>query len=506
MKKIFIKLMALAIALLLSVPYSLAEMSGGLSYPEYSKTISMDFQDANMKDVLKVFSQQSGLNFIASEGVKDRKITLYLDNVPVEEALDRLLVANNLTYEIKEGSNIFVVKEIADALRTITKIFFLKYASVSSSRLKSEISDGLVRQAEFEGDTGEDSSSTQTSTSSSSSDIELVSIKDIVENILSGDGKVTEDPRTNSLIVTDKPEQFEIIEKMIALLDVPTPQVLIEVEMLDVSKNLVDKLGVNWNYSTDPWLTYSGPNRTTKFPFPERLQEGAANTFTTGLLSFGGLDIALELLTTDTDTKYLARPRILTLSNETAEIKIVTDEAIGLKQSVSGEGNTALSTQEAERTETGVALRVTPQVNLETGEITLFVEPTVSEATTSSLSSSYRDPERRQTKSVLRIKDGETIVLGGLIRTQKTEVVTKVPILGDIPLLGALFRHKYKSKDEDRELMVFITPHIVSEQKLSSAAMPKLNSSLPVLDREQDLPQAKKVEIEKALSKFEKTP
>jgi type II secretory pathway component GspD/PulD (secretin) len=384
---------------------------------------------------------------------------------------------------------------------------------VSSSRLKSEINDGLLRKTEFEGSSSSssgnasDNSQTATGSSGQTGEIEVSNIKKILENVLSDQGKVVEDTRTNSLIITDKPEQFPIIEKTIALLDIPTPQVVIEVEMLDVSKNLVDKLGVNWDTtSTDSQLTFSGASRETKFPFDggyvgDSTDVVASKTFTMGTISAAGLDIALDFISTDTDTKYLARPRILTLSNETAEIKIVTDEAIGLTQSVSGEGNTALSTQEAERSETGVALRVTPQVNSETSEITMFVEPTVSEAATSNLSSSFRDPERRQTKSVLRIKDGETIVIGGLIRTRGSETITKVPFLGDIPILGNAFKHRNKSKDEDRELIIFITPHIVKEQKLTSVK--NRYSPLSPFSREQELPRSKMAEVDKALSRFE---
>ena len=114
------------VLLLLSLVYA-SEISKGLVYPEYSKVISMDFQNANLKDILKIFSKQSGLNFIASESVQERKVTVYLDQVPVEQALDRLLTANNLTYDIDLESNVFIVRETGEPeLKTITKVYFLK--------------------------------------------------------------------------------------------------------------------------------------------------------------------------------------------------------------------------------------------------------------------------------------------------------------------------------------------------------------------------------------------
>ncbi|MBM3251550.1 MAG: hypothetical protein FJZ11_02040 [Candidatus Omnitrophica bacterium] len=498
MKNIFAKFVFIGLFLMLFIPITSAEVSQSLLYPDYSKRIFLDFQDASLKDVLKVFSQQSELNFIASDEIKDRTITLFLQDVPVEEALELLLTANKLTYEIQEGSNIFIVKEIPKSQQTITKIFFLKYASVSNSKIKSEIDAGLVRGGEFGAGAGAGGGGGATTGTAG--------IKGILENVLSDAGKVVEDPRTNSLIVTDLPSQFPIIEQTIAKLDIPTPQVLIEVEMLDVSKDFVDNLGIKWQADGEAMIDYEGPSRKTRVPLQE-MGDLTKSSFTMGTLSLTGLDVTLNLLSTDTDTKYLARPRILTLSNETAEIKIVTDEAIGIVTNTTGEsGDTA---EEAERAETGVVLRVTPQVNIESGEITMFVEPTVSEAKTGAVlgTTTYKDPETRTTKSILRIKDGETIVVGGLIRTRSTEVITKVPILGDIPFLGALFRHKNKSKDEDRELMVFITPHILKGRGSAKASKPL--AYLPPA-REQESPEPKNLlisretEIDRILSEFEK--
>ena len=102
--------------------------------------ISMDFKDVSLKDLLKVFSIQAGLNFIASESVQDRKVTLYLDKVPLTKAMDKIFSANNLSYELDSKANIFVVKEWGKmGTETVTKVFFLKYATVSNSALKDEL-------------------------------------------------------------------------------------------------------------------------------------------------------------------------------------------------------------------------------------------------------------------------------------------------------------------------------------------------------------------------------
>ena len=197
------------------------------------KTISMDLQEADLKDVLKIFSVQSGLNFIASESVKGRKVTLYLDNVPIRETMDKLFKANKLIYEYDENANIITVSYAGDTLEpdTITKVFQLKYRSVSTANLEKE---KINLFASYSAASGQQSSS---STSGGAT------ITNAVKQILSKDGKINEDASTNSLIITDLASRFPSIEEVIRDLDQPQPQVMLEVEVLDVSKNLLDNLG-----------------------------------------------------------------------------------------------------------------------------------------------------------------------------------------------------------------------------------------------------------------------
>lgn len=234
------------------------------------------------------------------------------------------------------------------------------------------------------------------------------------------------------------------------------------------------------------------------------------NKFPPNILTVIGSTLTLDYLRTLSDTKYLARPKILTLNNETAEIKITTQEAIGIKSSTSGSSSsTETKTDEAERVDTGVSLRVTPQINTDTGEITMYIVPTVSAINNSSSfinasgnTITFSNPEVRSTKSTVRLKDGETIVIGGLINKDTSNVETKLPILGDIPLLGALFRHKEKSRDKERELLVFITPHIIKDSNMKLAQTVK---SMP-RNREQGSPFSlgRESEISSALNSFDK--
>lgn len=451
--------------------------------------ISLDFQDANLMDILKIFSMQSGLNFIASESVRNRKITLYLDKVPLQDAMDKLFDANNLAYELDKEANMFIVKDMGKPpAETITKVFYLKNSSVPSASINSDSKDNL-------GTEGGDSAGN------------TMSILTAVTQVLTEQGKISEDSRTNSLIITDIAPRFSAIEGVIAHLDIPQPQVLLEVEMLDVSKNTVDKMGFNWANAASYSMTIASASRATNFPLSS-FAKGLTgnNNITAGSVTFPtNLTMVLDFLRTNTDSKYLARPRIMTLNNQPAEIKIATQETVGSVTITQGQGTASTTTTSTERVETGVTLRVTPQINIDSGEITMFIMPKVKDATAGTLgTTSYKDPEERSTKSIVRVKDGDTVIIGGLIRNQTSTTENRIPILGDIPVLGALFRHKYKDKDRERELLVFITPRIIKEPKLELAQLKKKIINIPEREQDMNLGISREAMIDESLNNFKK--
>ncbi len=476
----------------------LSDFSTSPFLDEPTKTISMDFKGAALNDVLKIFSQQSGMNFIADQQIAGKTLNLYLDKVPVEEALERILSANNLTYEIKPGSNIFVVKTMpARTTEVITRVYALKQATLPSSKIKSQLS--------FSSDS---SGSSSGGTSGQKEKTASTGIVAAIEALLTADGKIIEDTRTNSLIITDIPAVFPSIEQTIARLDVRIPQILIEVEMLDVSKSTVDLMGAKFGstfFSLDHGATKQGV-----FPFDAKNTLHGYDSlpgdpaidgkqYTSSLISFQNLNVVLQFLRTQTDTNNLARPRILTLNNETAMIDITTDEVTGVTLQTSAVGN-ANSQQQAtaERHSTGVTLKVTPQANLATKEIVLAVEPKVIQARQSSGvtgAEAFKDIETRKTESMVRLRDGDTLVLGGLLRNDTRDVRTKVPFISDIPIIGAGFRHKDKSVTQ-RELLIFLTPHILDE----TLAAANTNTNVSALIREQDTPSAKLKEIDRDLT------
>ncbi len=455
--------------------YEIDNIYGDYLLAASKKKITMNLEGADLIDVLKALSQQSGLNFVSTEAVKDRKLTFYLDNVPLKDAMDIIFSANGLSYDYFPESNIFVVKEMGKpSVELKTKVYYLQYIRLPSSTIQQQIDDVMRAGSSSSGDSSTDSSSEADNTG----------IVAAVKGVLTDKGKVTEDPENNALIVVDVPSQFKIIDELIKKLDVPQPRVMIEVEMLDVSKDDVDKLGIDWP-EVIAKLDVPGV-RATSFPFygkhtpntggvfeelttPGGVEFSGLNSkkFAPSVLTLGGAQFLLRLLKTQTDAKFLARPKILTLSNETAEIKITTDEAIGVQRNVEDNGG---ETYTIERTETGTSLRVTPQVNPQTGEITMFLEMVVREAKDSGFSTAsenfitgtIKNPEERSTNVTLRIKDGQTILIGGLIHKKNTLYKNNVPFFSKIPLLGAVFRYKNNTGSE-RELLVFLTPHIIKD-------------------------------------------
>ncbi len=459
MNKAIRMFIAIIFAIFYTVPSFAAVPSIGMigkAGPDPKNVISMDFQNANLKTVLKVFSQQSGLNFVASEAVKDRTVTIYFDNVTVEDALNHLMIANRLEYDMKPGSNIFIVKESGKpTVDTITKIYELKFAQLATIS-GDEAGGGGKKEC----------------------DAEIVTV---LKGLLTENGKIIADKRSNSLIIKDVSSQFEIIEKVLDKLDIRTPQVMIEAEILETTTAVTDQLGMNW---TGAFGTYAGPVLSTRWPFKGALLDKdliASN----GSLTMSGAGFALTALLSNSDTKILARPKVLTMNNEKATIELTSQTAIASVTATTDTGSSATTTSQAERVETGVTLEVTPQINKD-GYITMQIQPKVivpvlsSFFTGSSGSNKFVDPQTRTTKTTVRVKDGETIIIGGLISKNDTYGFEKIPFLGDIPFLGLAFRYKADEKS-DKELIVFITPKVVKE-------IPELMGKIS--EREQDKPQA----------------
>ena len=490
--------------------------------------ISMDFKDADLKNVLKSFSQQTGINVIASDEVATRTITLFLEDVTVMDALDRILEAGNLTYERPAGSQIYVVKPKPKAapepVPTITKVYRLKFARVSTSRL-AKASEGLASSptnivtlpSTGTSSTSGGSTSTSTSQTTGTTAGSEIGVDKVVKQLLTENGAVSVDERTNSLVVTDVPSNFLRIESVLKALDIRTAQVLIEAEVLETTLAKAKDLGVKWGSGTSGTLFQLTPAmHKTNFPFGDwfgRHGWRSVSDADTGLTSsqLGTVDASqavaiLQALERDTDTKILARPKILTLDNERAIIQLSTQEAVGFTSTVTGSSG-ASTTAAPERMTTGTILVVTPQVN-EHGYITMMVEPSVTKASVSTTitppstaGSAVKDPKTRSVRALVRMRQGETLVMGGLIDHTEEDVHSKVPVLGDVPIFGAAFRHNGVSRSAS-ELVIFVTPRILEEP--SETQLASSGTAAPFSPREQEPAAGRQEEMEKRLNALER--
>ncbi len=456
--------------------------------------VSMDFENAPLKTVLKAFSKQANMNFIASDVIEGKLITVYLNNVSINEALSSILDANGLTYEIQTGG-VYLIKALgAGTVKTFTRVYRLKYlqvynmseqtGTVTSTTNVTIIGSPTIAAAGSTPTTS--AASTTESTQASGKDLALgdskpKNITEIIRLLMTKYGKIVADRRNNSLVVTDVPEVFDNIEKTIKALDVEPVQILIQAEIIETTTSALKRIGIEWggDESTQfmkftygkgsPAVTGAqNPVWPTPFPFTENFVKDTFGTniptaalFKYGTLTMQDFDIVIKLISQDQDTKYLSRPKIMTINNEPAVIKVSANTAIGkVNTSVSQVGSTI---DTAERAETGIVLNVTPQVS-ENGFIFMFIQPSVSRAVASTLfSTTFMDPSYRTSASTVMVRDGETIYIGGLIQTDNFKISRKVPFLGDIPIIGEPFKSRY-TRVNDTELIIFVTPHIVKKR------------------------------------------
>jgi len=322
-------------------------------------------------------------------------------------------------------------------------------------------------------------------------------------------GSIVVDGRTNSLIITDLPDNFPRLEAALAALDVRTRQVMVSAEVIETGLNKVKDLGIKWGGDSEGSLLSLTPSsRKTSFPwnvlgFGDGVTPSGSTAFSTSTLDAGALKSILQALETDTDSKVLARPKVLTLDNESAIIRLTTDESIGFTST--SQATTGSQTSTPERRLTGIVLVVTPQIN-EGGYITMLVEPSVTKTVDARISpptgqATPRDPKTRGSRTLVRIRHGETLVIGGLIDRTEEQSVRGIPVLKDLPFFGGAFK-RTEVKNAANELIVFLTPQVLEEPGMSQlAAAPEA----PMDARAQELPEAQRRAMDQALQALERS-
>ncbi len=392
-----------------------------------SQRISLNLQNVTLGSVLKVMTQKSGINFLIGSELVGKTINVYLEDVLVEDALAAIMRANGLWYTRQKGTNIYVITDAPEGPPVVTVTEVLRTSYADATELATTLG-----------------------------------------SVLTETGSIVVDSRTNSLVVSDIPENMATLRSLVTELDDPTSQVLIEAKIVEFSENGALELGLNWGYADFEPADESGQGAFSygsTFNSDER--EGFLELTLGKFTSFEAiqdLTALLSVMQKDGKAEVLAEPRILTLDNKEASIEITEHIALA-KKTTYREGGLE-QTVEPIFGDVGVTLKVTPNVNTDEF-VTLRVEPVVSSAHKSSFFPDEAvDTRKRSAKTTVMVKDGETIVIGGLLRKDAVETRFKVPLLGDIPILGYLFSKTVMSATTT-EVVVFITPRILGSEALA---------------------------------------
>lgn len=396
-------------------------VESGLS-AAYKKPITIEFKDVALKQVFEVISRTSGLNFLFDKDVKtDQKTSIFLKNSTIESAVHFTLLTNQLEQQVLDANTVLIYPNTAakqkDYQEMVVKTFFLTNADAKSvaNTLKT-----------------------------------IVKSRDVVI-----------DEKLNMLIVRDSPEAIRLAEKLVALHDVAEPEVMLEVEILEVKRTRLLELGIRW------------PDTLALTPLPSTVGgtltiDDLRNNLNGGTIGAGISPVTIKARKQDSDTNILANPRIRARNHEKA--KILIGERVPNITTTST--STGFVSESINYVDVGLKLDVEPTIYLDNEvaiKISLEVSNIVSQLQTKSGSVAYQIGTRTAS-TVLRLKDGENQVLAGLINDEDRRSANKVPALGEIPVIGRLFGAT-ADDTQKTEIVLSITPHLIRNIQRPDASL-----------------------------------
>lgn len=428
--------------------------SGGVNNAPKTFTgrkISLDFQDVEIRTILQILAKESGMNIVASDSVNG-KMTLSLKDVPWDQALDLVMQARNL--DMRQQGNIVNIaprdellakdkaflqaeKDIADLGALYSQNFQLKYKNVEEFRsiLRLDNADTTGNR----------------------------------NTLVSGRGSVLIDPATNTLIVTDTRSVIEKFRKLIDELDVPAQQVMIEARIVEAADGFSRDLGVKFgatgkkklknDISAFGWGVNSGFGGDDKWGAETKINlpiTAAANSISlVRAISSGALNLELSASESLSKTKTLANPRVLTQNRKEAKIESGYEIPFTVTSIANGGSSTNTELKKAV-----LGLTVTPNITPD-GQIIMTVKINKdSPAQCASGNQTILCISTKNLNTQAMVENGGTLIVGGIYEEDNGNTLTKVPLLGDIPVIGNLFKTRGKKTDR-RELLIFITPRIM---------------------------------------------
>ena len=444
--------------------------------PKYNgKPISLNFQDVPVRTVLQLIADFNNFNLVTTDTVRGN-ITIRLDSVPWEQALETILRVKGLDKRL-DGNILLVAqaKELAD----------LEEQKLQGQKKVEELAPLVTEYV-------------QVNYAKASEIAALLSAggdsKEGNGRILTNRGSVSVDQRTNTLIVKDTAETIDKIQDLVQKLDVPVKQVTIEARIVTIDDTVSEELGVNWslsknglnpninnlpqksiptaqNTTLDPYgkvdadnLYWYNESKTNPSGHGHWMSQTAFDTVKNGFgISIGKIwdnilvDMYLSALETENKAEVISSPRVTTANQKEALIEQGVD--------VPTEVSTSSGATSTEWKKAVLSLKVTPQI---TPDNRIILDLVVTQDTLGEEVSTGNGRERsintQRVETQVLVENGETIVLGGIYQQELTKRVSKVPLLGDIPYLGALFRYTNDS-NRKKELLVFVTPKIVIDKQ-----------------------------------------
>jgi type IV pilus secretin PilQ/predicted competence protein len=397
------------------------------------KKISLDFQDAEIGPIFRLLADVNGYNLVLDPSVKG-KITIKLMNVPWDQALDIILNTFNLSKSV-EGNILWIAPT-----GVFAKILDDKTKEKEAAEKAEPLTQEIIRvNYAIAGDVS--SAITQ-------------------GKLLSPRGSITIDARMNTLIIKDTASSIAKVKDLVKIMDVSKPQVMIEAKLVQVSTDYSESLGINWggSFATQTWPnTLNGSfsvNTPTVAAGPGETNPGGALNLTVGHANAVNVSLSLSALESIGKSRTLSNPRVLTMDNEAATIQQ------GRTFFIATVSQSGTQTQSQQAT---LSLTVTPKITPD-GYIQLKVTATDNSLEPGTAGADAVVDTKMLTTQAL-VKNSETLVLGGIYTTDESVTDNQVPILGNVPGLGWLFKTRNRTGPNVKELLIFITPTVIRQPK-----------------------------------------
>ncbi|MBK8337759.1 MAG: type II and III secretion system protein [Sterolibacteriaceae bacterium] len=405
------------------------------------KPVTLQFRDANLKMVLEALSRTSGLNVVLDKDVRsDLKVTVFVKDTNVEDTLDLILFQNQLEKKVLGDNTVLIYPNTPAKAKDYQDLKIRRF----------QLANADVKQA-------------QTALKT------LLKTRDVFV-----------DEKTNSVIIRDTPAAVRLAEKLMASLDTAEPEVMLEVEVLEITRNRAMELGIAWpasiglttatglGNSTQSIVNTNGVPTVVTTPTGNQTLDSLRNINSKSIFLSAPLSAQINASKTDGDVNTLASPRIRARNREKAKILIGSRVPVITNSVTPVASGTPVVTGSVTYLDVGLKLEVEPNVHLD-GDVAIKINLEVSNITNvvSQGTSGTRAYEigTRTAQTVLRLRDGETQILAGLIQDDQRRDATKIPALGDIPILGRLFGSQ---RDDGRktEIVLSVTPRVVRNPQI----------------------------------------